>query len=50
MFIMAKIPQTADHSQDSGSGLCTRVHGAGDCPNPLNRFVLSNTHKVLFVT
>ena len=50
MFMMSRISQTADRFTESGFGLCTRVHDAGDCPNTMNRFVLSNIHKVLFVT
>ena len=29
--------------------LCTRVHGAGSKPNTMDRFMLSNSHEVLFV-
>ena len=28
--------------------LCHRVHAAGDLPNDMNRFLLSNTQEVLF--
>lgn len=30
--------------------VCNPVHGAGDTPNAMNRFVHSNMHQVLFVT
>jgi hypothetical protein len=32
------------------AAVCNPVHGAGICPNAMNRFVHSNTHRVLFVT
>ena len=43
------ISQTADFAEEQGVVLCNRVHGAGNRPNTMNRFVHSNTHEVLFV-
>jgi hypothetical protein len=31
------------------TGLCHQVHAAGSLPNNMNRFLLSNMQKVLFV-
>ncbi len=44
-----KISQTTDHPKARLVCLCTRVHGAGFEPNTMDRFMLSNSHEVLFV-
>ena len=41
--------QTAECPTEGSSSLHPRVHGAGTKPNPMNRFVQSNPHEVLFV-
>jgi hypothetical protein len=44
-----KISQMQYDFTESCLGLRHRVHGAGDCPNTMNRFLISNTQEVLFV-
>jgi hypothetical protein len=39
----------ANGSKERQGSLHTRVHGAGIKPNPMNRFMHSNSHEVLFV-
>lgn len=46
---MTRIPQTDECPEEGNYRLCNRVHGAGFAPNTMNRFVLSNSHEVLFV-
>jgi hypothetical protein len=58
--MLARLPGIDDSNADknftsgqlpsTGMGhLCTRVHGAGLKPNIMDRFMLSNSHEVLFV-
>jgi hypothetical protein len=44
-----RISQATDSPKVGADGLCTRVHGAGFEPNTMDRFMLSNSHEVLFV-
>ena len=48
--MISRISQTTYSPEEGRRGLCSRVQGAGHLPNPLNRFVQSNKHGVLFVT
>jgi hypothetical protein len=44
-----KISQMHYSFTESWLDLCHRVHGAGVCPNAMNRFLNSNMQEVLFV-
>ncbi len=37
------------HPKRGVMGGCHPVHAAGNLPNPMDRFLLSNMHEVLFV-
>jgi hypothetical protein len=47
--MQTKFSQTVNRPSASLNRLCTRVHGAGIEPNVMDRFMLSNSHEVLFV-
>jgi hypothetical protein len=46
IFKISHIHKTLIHR---AVGLCHQVHAAGTQPNSMNRFMLSNSHEVLFV-
>ncbi len=47
--MISRLMQIAYGAEGHGSSLLTRVHGAGQLPNTMNRFMHSNSHEVLFV-
>ncbi len=45
----SRMTRIANGPKEGQGSLRTRVHGAGIKPNPMNRFMHSNSHEVLFV-